>query len=424
MTTVNISFPVDFDALRRRRHVRLVVGGTSRTPHYNIPLGNPLYASVHAFKAQWGQSGYRFRLIQLLHVTATKMLGWPNVGPRRKSLFAMGGLYLALDEQHADLCVRQTFGDFTSGFSHQFGVGLACMAAAEAYSLDWHSLNAIRVAGAKVLDYTAPIPGGFVEVEAKGTTSEGGRSQLALDAYRKKIVDPQDKHSVRSPRPQPTAMIAVIVEAAMATGSRGVIQIIDPAPSEMVDLSEPWVKQAGLYRHYAGVARFAGLLNTAEEFERRAKSLENSQRSFVRIAVVSVDEAAVFERGAIRYAGVQWRVGEANDAATDLWFYHGADVDRLNDILAKEFFRPCRPLDFDADVFDSREQLVDANIKEADGIEYLANVATPDTEGGAVRFIESILPDGSYFGIGTGPRSGLRVIDPRTPLRPLDTISR
>jgi len=96
MPIVNITFPVDLTALRRVRQLQLVVGGMER---YNIPQG-AMYNPVRAFQQKFQQPGYRFLLVTLLHAAAVKMLILPKATRRRQTLFATGGLYLALDDQH------------------------------------------------------------------------------------------------------------------------------------------------------------------------------------------------------------------------------------------------------------------------------------------------------------------------------------
>jgi len=135
------------------------------------------------------------------------------------------------------------------------------------FGVEWDQLTPIPMGQDKVLDYQVPIPGAQLQVEAKGTTSAKGRENLARAAWRKKLSDPKDLNSPVKTFTPPLAMLAVIVEAALA-GT--VIQIIDPKPRPS-DLNIDDSAAAGRYHHYAGFARFAGLNLAAEELDRRAR---------------------------------------------------------------------------------------------------------------------------------------------------------
>ncbi len=332
MPIVNITFPVDLTALRRVRRLRLIVGGNMS--RYDIPL-DPMYDPVRIFQQTFQSPGYRFRLVTLLHVTALKMLLMPKATRRRQSLFATGGLYLALDDQNLDLRIRQSFGDFTSSFSHQIGVGLACIAMSEMFNVEWDQLTLIPVGHNKVLDYQAPISGTMLQIEAKGTTSAKGRENLAREAYKKKLTNSKDLNSPVKTFIPPIAMLAVIVEATLAGTGQGIIQVIDPEP-KLSSISIDDSMATGRYRHYAGVARLAGLNLAAEELDRRAVQRVRRQRVTSRLKSIVIPSEATYVRGSQTFGGVQWRLGE--EAASETWFYQAADIGRLNGILGNDIF--------------------------------------------------------------------------------------
>lgn len=84
-----------------------------------------------------------------------------------------------------------------------------------------------------------------------------------------------------------------------------------------------------------------------------------------------------------RIIGIQWQPGESNNFTGNMWFYQGVYIDIILNILAHDIFpntHPCIDLEF---------------------------LFTHDD------YIESILPDGSYFGIGTRPNTSLLTVSPR-----------
>src|SRR4051794_23514729 len=118
---MQITFTFDEAALRLPRELILCQG----KGNYAIKP-DPIFEPLQAFLTL-SAGRYRFRLIDLLHVTAVKMMQWRRTSSYERTLFASGCLYLALDQKHPDLRIQRTFGDFTSGFSHQFGVAVALM---------------------------------------------------------------------------------------------------------------------------------------------------------------------------------------------------------------------------------------------------------------------------------------------------------
>ena len=181
---MQLVFPLDQQALVRARFLNLF-----QNPHPRYAIkSKPIYQPVKNFLNKYS-NGYPFRLIKLLHVAGTKMLGYPCKQPFvKRSLFASGGLYLAIDADHPDLAVRQHFGDFTSGFSYQFGVALSIMAMSDAFRIPWGKLTPIPVHRRKVLDYTAKIPNtnSWLHLEAKGVTSDSSRANARRSIYNKK----------------------------------------------------------------------------------------------------------------------------------------------------------------------------------------------------------------------------------------------
>ena len=320
----------------------------------------------------------------MLHAAGVKVLLWRSTTPRQQTLFATGGLYLALDQSHPDLAIRSTFGDFTAGFSHQFGVALAVMCISEVYGIPWDELTPIPVNGKKTLDYEAEIPGsaGRLQLEAKGASSKNSWSTARSNAYRKKLVNPDNLTSPKRIPPEPTAMIGVITVAVRSPSERGVIEIIDP------DLeSDPAAYQrdnqiAGRYLHYAAVARFAGLYQVAAEFAQRAEALIRGQYHFGARSVHFREDAvcSLFDR---QIVGVQWRLSDTATSGDDVWFFHGVDAERIAMIVEGHEFPPTEPY--------HRHRFSVVN----------------------EHSVEGLLPDGSYFGIGIGPRDGLLQIDQR-----------
>lgn len=399
---MEITFPLDIQALRRSRRLRLLPG----TGRYKIPQADPVYQKAREFVDQYQNDGYEFVLLQLLHATGVKMLGLPSATPRNTTLFAAGGLYLALDQTHSDLAIHNTFDDFTSGFSHQFGVALAIMSMSEAFGIDWDNLTAIPVSSSQTLDYEAQIPEtqNWLHLEAKGVTSEAGRASARRDAYCKKLVHPSPRQkSVNSPRrthAQTTAMIGIIIEASRNNG-KGVLEIIDPAFKIDAEVRRPENQKAGCYWHYSGVARFAGLNNVAEEFMNRANNLISGSPSRVKLRQISFQQKAEFERQGRELVGLQWRLSETADPAGGIWFYHGVEKERIRRIIEDDDFPECQP-------FSTRSLLNPSMDKEA--VDTTAE-SGESTNVQRRQTAENLFPDGSFFGVGYGQIDGLLEVE-------------
>ncbi len=389
---MQITFPLDINAMQRLRLLSLVKG----TGTYSVP-NSDLYQKVHLFFDKY-KDGYSFDMLTLLHVAGVKMLEGRLTPTRNVALFAAGGLFLSLDQAHSDLAVHNVFDDFTSGFSHQFGVALAVMAMSEAYRIDWDKMEAIKITNKKqTLDYDAQIPGtnNRLHLEAKGVTSEIGRNQARRSAHCKMVINPKEVRSAKRTLPSPTAMIGVITEASRGN-SKGVIEIIDPEFKISPETSQEENQRAGRYWHYAGVARFAGLNNVATEFMHRANALVNTGRSNPSLQQIDFNQRAEFEREGSELVGLQWRLSETADPAGGIWFYHGVEKERIRRIVEADDFPECQP-------FSTRFSL-DANI-EKDTVG--ASQSDPTAEPQLRRTAENLLPDGSFFGIGFGPIDGL-----------------
>lgn len=383
---MKISFTFDAEALRRERYLRLCMG----TDRYSIPQ-DPVFEPVHAFTTKYSK-GYPFIMRDLLHAAAVKMLLWPSTTSREQTLFAAGGLYLTLDQSHPDLAIRTTFGDFTSGFSHQFGVALSVISMSEAFGIPWDELTPIPVRGKRTLDYVARIPGnrGWLQLEAKGVTSKNSWYSARSNAYRKKLQNPDSLKSAKRTFSMPTAMIGVIAVAARSSAERGVIEIIDPDIESEPAARLPDNQIAGRYLHYAAVARFAGLHHVAAEFAQRADALLQGQQQF-RAHSIHFAEEAIFSLFDREIVGVQWKLSDFADAEDDVWLYHGVDTERISAIVAYHEFPS-------TEAYHRHEFPVVGD-----------------------QSVEGLLPDGSYFGMGIGSRDGLLRIDQReTDLETLD----
>lgn len=400
---MQITFTLDTQELQRLRHLRLVQGKDD----YQIPTVDPLYQHARKFIEDHKKKGYGFILLQLLHAAGVKMLGEPRSTPQDRSLFAVGGLYLILDITHTDLAIRKTFGDFTSGFSHQFGVALAVMSMSEAFGIHWNQLTPIPVSSTPTLDYEAQIPGttDWLHLEAKGITSRNSRNAARVSAYCKKLDHPSAQaKSVNSPRrslPNPTAMIGILIEASQDHHRKGVLEIIDPDYKVEAQKRQPQNQRAGRYWHYAGVARFAGLNNVADEFVYRARNLAATGRSNARLRQLDFDAKAEFERQGNSLVGLQWMLSDTTDPAGGIWFYHGVEKERIRRIMADDEFLICQP-------FSTRSSLNQSVSPKA------VDIASESDEANDLQrrqTAENLLPDGSFFGIGYGRIEGLLEVD-------------
>ena len=395
---MQITFPLDINAMQRPRFLELVKG----TKTYAVPH-TPLYQQVHDFFEAHKQGGYPFNMLTLLHVAGVKMLEGRLTPTRNVALFAAGGLFLSLDQAHSDLAIHNVFDDFTSGFSHQFGVALAVMAMSEAYGIDWDKMESIKITNkGQTLDYDAQIPAtnNRLHLEAKGVTSEDGRKQARRSAHCKMVDNPKRVRSPKKILPIPTAMVGVITQASR-NSNQGILEVIDPDFKISAETSQRENQLARHYWHYAGVARFAGLNNVADEFMDRATNLINTGRSNPNLQQIDFQQKAEFERQGSELVGLQWRLSETADPAGGIWFYHGVEKERIRRIIEDDNFPECPP-------FSTRFLLnTDVLPKTADA------VAQSDEGSDSLRrqIAENMLPDGSSFGIGFGKIDGLLEVD-------------
>lgn len=380
---MNLQFTISTKALVRTRRLSLIEG----SGRYKIP-SDPIYQPLRQFLLAYQKNGYPFSMQKVIHVTAVKMLGtWLS---RDRSLFAAGGLYMALDQSHKNLAFSRSFDDFTSGFSHQFGVAFATMSMSEAFGVPWHKMIPIPVEGRKTLDYKICLPNGsgWLQLEAKGVISakrkdgSSNRKNAIRNAYSKKLDDPKDFSSGKRSFSAPTAMVGVVTQAARLSGENGVMEIVDPDFPASEERRTEDNQIAARFLHCAGVARFAGLYNVSDELLERAEALVNRQDRRSRRGL-EFDQKALFQVDDQVFAGVQWRVGDGIDRESDIWFYHGVNIKPIVELIHHNEFIPTHPF-YPGDDYDSD--------------------AEPDR-------IESILPDGSYFGIGIGRHDGLMVIN-------------
>lgn len=201
-----ITFTFDTRSLTKARSLELKLGqGQFQFPKSR--LYTPIRSFEQAYRTLYGGC-YQFKMRKLLHVAAVKMLtGRVMSMDFQTALFASGGLYLALNQLHPSLAIEKTFGDFTAGFSHQFGVALACMALSEAYKVPWDKMAPIPVGKMKSLDYEIELPDGcWLKFEAKGV-SGGSRSSARSSIFKKKQLAQANSLSSN------TAMVGVIVQA-------------------------------------------------------------------------------------------------------------------------------------------------------------------------------------------------------------------
>jgi hypothetical protein len=382
---MRVAYLFDDQELVRERYLKLV---ENTNPDYRIKP-DPIYQPVRDLFVQYKNSGYPFILQDLLLATAVKMFAQP-LGTKqlqRRGLFATAGLYLALDIKHADLAIRRHFGDFTAGFSHQFGVGLAVLSMSRAFTIPYDQMNPLPVQGRPVMDYKAVIPtGGTLLLEAKGVTGLDGISSARRSIYKKKETARQDWPGSQ------TAMIGVIVQAALENqpssstkrkrANEGAIEIIDPEFEHGKQaLSETDIR-VGIYRHYAGIATFAGLYDIAKElFERASATAMNKSRA-PRLQKISFFEREAIQRGGKFVVGIQWRPGDETDHE-DVWFYQAVDRDILRNLIVNDSVPHTGP--YTGDSLLERHR----------------------------GYAETLFPDGSYFGIGTTPLPGLRILHPR-----------
>lgn len=380
-----ITFNFDAKSLTKARPLKIVCGDKQ----YSIPtntLYDPFWKFIQSYQKNF-KGNYQFQMLKLLHVAGIKMLGGKlNSKDLKGALFASGGLYLALNQSHSSLAIDRNFGDFTSGFSHQFGVALAAMSMSEAYNVEWDKLTPIPVKGKRSLDYTIQLSSNrWLRLEAKGISSKSRASARKSTFEKKKI----ERKSI--PNATNIAMIGVIVQASQNPSQSGFIEFIDPEFEVVPDAQQPSNQVAGRYLHYAGVARFAGLDQVADNFTIRAAALIEHSRDRAYLRAQFVPQYQPREINGRQIIGVQWRLGDAIARQEDIWFYQGMDVNVL-------------------------EQLLTGDLPSIESYHF-----TPQDDNFGDRdttLIESILPDGSYFGMGVGQINGFAIVDRREAWQP------
>lgn len=390
---MQIAFTFNSQALQRLRYIQVMSNKSSR---YAIP-SDPSYEKVQLFLQRHTISGFPFMLISLLHATAVKKLAYPVNTLRflKRSLLVTGGLYLALNPRHKDLEIRGIIGDFASGFSHDFGVGLTLLATSEMFDISIDEINPILLLqNQPVLDYAALLPNnqGLLQVEAKGVTSNESRSSARSDIFKKKqkssnTVVLQSGDILSS---EQLIKIGVIVQAACRKQvapslkkkkrskrpAQSVLEIIDPEPDDNLKQSSMEHFIAGKYWHYAGIALFAGLPQIAEEFAQRANALSEGRQRQPLLTDYHFDENTIFYHRGRRLVGVQWQPSNLPIGNEDVWFYQAADLDNLQTLLLENRFPQTSP--YHAEQTTIREEIA-----------------------------ESLFSDGSYFGIGLHRQGGL-----------------
>jgi hypothetical protein len=260
----------------------------------------------------------------------------------------------------------------------------------EAFNVPWHKMVPIPIRGRKELDYEICLPNSsnWLRLEAKGVISakrnsgSSNRKNAIRGAYLKKLNVPANFASGKRSFSDPTAMVGVVTQAARSSGENGVMEIVDPDFDTSKDRRAKDNQVAAMFLHYAGVARFAGLNNVSDELLERAGALVNRQGRLSKHGL-EFDQRALFEADNRVFAGVQWRVGDGTDGESDIWFYHGADIKPILELVQQNEFISTHPFYRSDDYISDKE---------------------PER-------IENILPDGSYFGVGIGRRDGLIAIN-------------
>jgi len=391
---MRVTFTFDTHAMQHPRYLTLV---PPKKRIYEIQP-DPIYDPIRTFTTAHSTRGYPFRLVKLMHATGVKMLGLPSSGPGvlKRSFLATGGLYLALDIGHPDLAIRQSFGDFTAGFSHQFGVGIAVMSVSQAYRIRWDTLVAQPVGRKPTLDYQAPLAGGnWLEVEAKGVTSSASGNKARRDIYHKK--HPSQPHPSSATGIQ-TAKLGMIVQAVrrdrVSVGDtirkrakepdQATLEIIDPVGGHEDAAKREVSQRAGQYWHYVGAAIFAGLYDVARELIARADALLQGRTRKPQLHHLRFLERAALPIAHRNVIGIQWRPSDRAELPDDVWFYQAIDREVIRTILVDDVFPEVEPYHYDS----------------------------PDALHKASEYAESLFPDGSYFGMGTTRREALRTLYP------------
>jgi len=81
--------------------------------------------------------------------------------------------------------------------------------------------------------------------------------------------------------------------------------------------------------------------------------------------------------------GIQWQPSDQAGLPDDVWFYQAIDREVLQDLVVNDVMPHTAPFYDDQTLLSTAES------------------------------IDSLLPDGSYFGIGVSPQSALRTLNPR-----------
>lgn len=392
---MQVTFTFDSYSLYRPRYLTLFE--SQRCP---LPQSAP-YQPIHNCIRTYQQYGYPFSLLELLHATGLQMVARPyrRLGWFKRTFLATGGLYLALDLRHPDLALREAFGDFTAGFSHQFGVGLSTLFFSQALDISWDMVTAIPPRRTPTLDFSAPLPnGGIALLEAKGVTSLSSGYNAYRSIVGKKTPLRQAGQAVPSGGSTgPDVLLGCIVQAVRKDGTQvgdgikrrrkepeqATMEILDPPPSYPEDLRFAHTQRAARYWHYAGVAIFAGIYDLAREYIARAEALLNGNARKPQLQDLPFEQRETLFLDARNLIGIQWRPSDLAQSDDDVWFYQAADREILRRILVEEVF----------------PQTVSYHFREQDSGKQDLQIVT------------NVLPDGSFFGIGRFPLKGLRVID-------------
>lgn len=390
-----LSFFLDPHELNRWRTLNLH-NTTRRIPIPNEPRYQPVRNFVNDIETN---GGYRFRLFDLLHATGFQMfmqsLNWTSAStPIELPFLAAGGLYLALELSHNDLCLRSHLGDFLSGFSHQVGVGMTMMVASQSYGIPWDRLVPVRpTSRRKTLDFSAALPDGTqLYVEAKGTTSDSSRYQMKRSGEQKKV----ETRELLSPAEQMrTAMLVIITQVAKESSRRGSLTIVDPPFDIPEDAYSERNLEAGRYLHYAAAANFAGLPAVAQELVDRARALRNREGRPLSFRRLEVRNGTSFTQMGTQLIGCQWQLGDELPGQRSLWLYHGVEQQRLQAVVAGS--QDIQTLSFPVYSPDTQYSPYWSSIERGRNKVRLFNLHT----------------SGSFFGIGTDPLPGVTIIDPR-----------
>lgn len=310
--------------LERSRTLDIEVGKGD----YSLP-STSIYLPLTGFIRRKA-GAYPFRLLELLHVAGVKMLSGRIL--RRdlyNALFASGGLYYALDQAHKSLAFDRSFGDFTSGFSHQFGVALACMSLSEAYAVPWDQMVPIPVKGKKSLDYEVKCPDGmWLKLEAKGVSTTS-RSQARASIGRKKL----EMRKAKSVDLTNVAMVGVIAQTASTQAATGVIEFVDPEFEPNIEARREHNQRAGRLLHYATLAAFAGLNRESADIKSKAMRIVDPSQPLLDDQLFDFDRDSLTTAtiDGVSYAGIQWRLDD--DVGEEIWIYQGVDYKMLIDVL-------------------------------------------------------------------------------------------